>query len=178
MPLRRFKYDAHKDVVVCPCGSRLHRSYQSKHGWVYRARLQDCAGCANRSRCVAPSMKYRMVQIVNGYPALLRARRRWQTDGDRLGSWYARHRWRVEGVQGTGKTQHGLRRAVRRGLSNVAIQVYLTAAVMNLKSLARLFLSLLGGIQDECSVPGGLPVESDGFFGPGIVIRPGLHAIT
>jgi len=31
----------------------------------------------------------------------------------------------------------GLRRAVRRGLFNVAIQVYLTAAVMNLKRLAK-----------------------------------------
>jgi hypothetical protein len=43
----------------------------------------------------------------------------------------------VEGVHGEAKTQHGLRRAVRRGLMNVAIQVYLTAAAMNLKRLAR-----------------------------------------
>jgi len=42
----------------------------------------------------------------------------------------------VEGIHGEAKTQHGLRRAVRRGLSNVAIQVYLTAAVINLKRLA------------------------------------------
>ena len=49
---------------------------------------------------------------------------------------YVRHRWRVEGVHGQAKTQHGLRRAIRRGLDNVAIQVYLTAAVMNLKRLA------------------------------------------
>jgi Transposase DDE domain len=49
---------------------------------------------------------------------------------------YNRHRNFVEGVHGEAKTQHGLRRAVRRGLDNVAIQVYLTAAVMNLKRLA------------------------------------------
>ncbi len=49
---------------------------------------------------------------------------------------YNRHRNRVEGAHGEAKTQHGLRRAVRRGLDNVAIQVYLTAAVMNLKRLA------------------------------------------
>jgi hypothetical protein len=47
-----------------------------------------------------------------------------------------RHRWQVEGVHGEAKTQHGLRRAVRRGLSNVRIQAYLTAAVINLKRLA------------------------------------------
>ena len=39
-------------------------------------------------------------------------------------------------MHGEAKTQHGLRRAVRRGLSNVAIQAYLTAAVINLKRLA------------------------------------------
>jgi len=50
---------------------------------------------------------------------------------------YNRHRNLVEGVHGEAKTQHGLRRAVRRGLFNVAIQVYLTAAVMNLKRLAK-----------------------------------------
>jgi len=49
---------------------------------------------------------------------------------------------------------------------------------MNLKSLARLFLSLLRDIQDECSTHGGSPVESDGFSRMGIVIRPKLQAIT
>ena len=49
---------------------------------------------------------------------------------------YKRHQWKVEGMHGEAKTRHGLRRAVRRGLSNVAIQVYLTAAVINLKRLA------------------------------------------
>lgn len=49
----------------------------------------------------------------------------------------------VEGAHGEAKTQHGLRRAVRRGLSNVAIQAYLTAAVMNLKRLAAALLRLI-----------------------------------
>ena len=56
---------------------------------------------------------------------------------------YQRHRWRVEGVHGEAKTQHGLRRAVRRRMQNVAIQVYLTAAVMNLKRLAALCAGIL-----------------------------------
>ena len=43
---------------------------------------------------------------------------------------------------GEGKTRHGLRRAVRRRRWNVAIQVYLTAAAMNLKVLAGLLSSL------------------------------------
>jgi hypothetical protein len=66
----------------------------------------------------------------------LRARRRklrgWDDHIRRL---YDRHRYLVEGIHGEAKTQHGLRRAVRRGLENVAIQVYLTAVVINLKRL-------------------------------------------
>jgi transposase len=50
---------------------------------------------------------------------------------------YIRHPWQIEGTHGRAKTQHGLRRAVRRGLDNVSIQAYLTAAAMNLKRLAR-----------------------------------------
>jgi len=51
---------------------------------------------------------------------------------------YDRHRFRVEGAHGEAKTQHGLRRAIRRGLANVAIRVYLIAAVINLKRLAKM----------------------------------------
>ena len=82
----------------------------------------------------------RLILIVDGYAALLRARRwrrRWEEDTRRQ---YERHRWRVEGVHGEAKPQHGLRRAVRRALANVAIQAYLTAAVINLKRLAALVL--------------------------------------
>ena len=47
-------------------------------------------------------------------------------------------------MHGEAKTQHGLRRAVRRGLDNVSIQAYLTAAVINLKRLATYAGGLLG----------------------------------
>jgi hypothetical protein len=46
-------------------------------------------------------------------------------------------------VHGETKTWHGLARAVRRGLGNVKIQAYLTAAVVNLKRLAAAFLCAL-----------------------------------
>jgi hypothetical protein len=87
--------------------------------------------------------KVRSVLIVDGYDALLRARRKRRRWDEETYSKYVRHRWRVEGTHGTAKTQHGLRRAARRGLANVRIQSYLTAAAMNLKRLAALLLSLL-----------------------------------
>jgi transposase len=143
IPLRRFKYDARHQVVRCPVGKKLHRGRQDDAGVWYRAAANDCRCCALRERCVPPSARARSVYIVHGYEALHRARRwrqRWDPSTKRL---YNRHRWRSEGAHGEAKTQHGLRRAVRRGLDNVAIQAYLTAAVMNLKRLAAFCCHLL-----------------------------------
>jgi Transposase DDE domain len=56
---------------------------------------------------------------------------------------YGSHRGRVEGVHGEAKTWHGLARAVRRGLANIQIQAYLTAAAINLERLAPALLALL-----------------------------------
>ena len=84
--------------------------------------------------------------IGDDYPALLRARRRrarWSEDDRRL---YQRHRWRSEGFHGEAKTWHGLGRAVRRGLHNMKIQAYLTAAAINLKRLAAALLAILTAI--------------------------------
>ena len=81
--------------------------------------------------------------ISHDCPALLRARRRrerWSKEDQRL---YQRHRWRSEGFHGEVKTWHGLARAVRRGLANMKIQAYLTAAAINLKRLAAALLALL-----------------------------------
>lgn len=133
IPIRRFKYDAKRNVVRCPGGKLLSCSYRAERGWIYRARARDCRGCSLRARCFSARASSRTILIVDGYESLLRARRGWDEKKSRD---YNRHRWRVEGVHGEAKTQHGLRRAVRRGLANVAIQVYLTATVMNLKRLA------------------------------------------
>ena len=54
----------------------------------------------------------------------------------------------AEGFRGEAKTWHGLARALRRGLANMRIQAFLTAAAVNLKrlaaSLGRVLLRLLG----------------------------------
>ena len=56
---------------------------------------------------------------------------------------YRRHRWRSEGYHGEAKAWHGLARAVRRGLQNMRIQAFLTAAAINLKRLAAAFVLYL-----------------------------------
>ena len=136
IPKRRFAYDAKHKIVRCPRKNVLRRSYRTPHGWVYRARTCDCRKCPLRGRCLSPSASSRTILIVDGHEALIRARRQKHRWNEKMRKAYSRHRWQVEGVHGEGKTQHGLRRAVRRGLENVAIQAYLTAAVINLKRLA------------------------------------------
>jgi transposase len=137
IPARRFKYDAKNKIVKCPAGKILTCRSQDAKGSTYRARRKDCKFCSLRKRCISESAKVRTVKINAGYESLLRARRRHRDPDKKFRQVYGRHRYQVEGMHGEAKTQHGLRRAVRRGLVNVAIQAYLTAAVINLKRLAK-----------------------------------------
>jgi transposase len=162
IPVRRFKYDGKHQRVTCPAGKVLHRSTRVKNGIVYRAAACDCAQCPLRKRCLSEKASSRTVLIVDGYEALLRARRKRRGWDNATWAKYTRHRWRVEGAHGEAKVEHGLRRAVRRGLDNVAIQAYLTAVAMNLKRLAKAFLRLLCLLR-----------PSQGFWSrPGREIRP------
>lgn len=136
MPLSLFKYDEKNDIVRCPAGKVMRSKTRMSNGWVYRCRARECKACKHYESCVPSGGKPRTVVIVDGYPSLLRARRK-RRIWPEIWEWlYSRHRTLVEGVHGEEKTQHGLRRAVRRGLENVSIQVYLAAAVVNLKRLA------------------------------------------
>jgi transposase len=139
IPARRFKYDAHTDRITCPTGKHLEPKGRSANGngRFYRLPSRDCQACPLRERCISATAKTRQILLVDGYTALLRARRRKEKGWDeQTREKYTRHRWHVEGVHGRAKTQHGLARAARRGLDNVTTQVYLTAIVMNLKKLA------------------------------------------
>ncbi len=141
IPSSRFKYDAKHCVIHCPGGKTLTRKGydETVGGWRYSARAHDCTNCALRNRCFTATAKSRIIVIKDGHEALLRARRRKARGWNEVATTqYQRHRWRVEGAHGEAKTQHGLRRAARRGIDNIAIQVYLTAAVMNLKRLAKM----------------------------------------
>jgi hypothetical protein len=138
LPASRFAYDAVHQQVRCPAGQRLRLVREQDGDRLFRSTAAVCRACPLRARCFAPAASVRTVRIYDGYEAMVRARRRkargWEAATRRH---YRRHRWRVEGVHGEAKTCHGLRRAVRRGLPQVAIQVYLTAAVINLKRLAK-----------------------------------------
>jgi transposase len=143
VPLRRFRYDAKNDIVKCPRGKILRPGNPVAHGRFFYARKRDCDRCSLASICLSKGRTSKGLVISHDYPALLRARRRrdrWSEKDQRL---YQRHRWRSEGSHGEAKTWHGLARAIRRGLQNMKIQAYLTAAAINLKRLAATLLALL-----------------------------------
>lgn len=141
-PSTLFKYDARHNIVKCPGKRTLTQRSKKGNGWSYSCGSRICQACKLKKQCLPTTGKSRQILIVDGYEALLRARRRKRKGWDKATyELYLRHKWRVEGVHGEAKTQHGLRRAVRRGLWNVAIQMYLTATVMNLKRLAAFSLS-------------------------------------
>lgn len=141
-PISRFKYDARHEHVKCPAGKKLTNRSRVRSGYVYRGDAKTCGICPLREACVPRTAKVRTIRISDGYTALLRARR-WRARWDEVTiNWYKRHRWRVEGVHGEAKTQHGLRRAVRRGMAEVSIQAFLTATAINLKKLAKAYRRL------------------------------------
>jgi transposase len=143
VPMRRFRYDARHDVLKCPRGKKLKPGRAVKHGRFFTSRARDCRGCDLASICLSKGRVNKAVVLGDDYPALLRARRRkdrWSDEDRRL---YRRHRWRSEGYHGEAKTWHGLTRAVRRGLQNMRIQAFLTAAAINLKRLAAAILAML-----------------------------------
>lgn len=143
VPLRRFRYDAKHDILKCPRGRVLRPARPIKHGRFFYSKAKDCARCPLKGDCLSKGRVNKAVVVGNDYPALLRARRRrerWSWQDRRL---CQRHRWRSEGFHGEAKTWHGLARAIRRGLPNMKIPAYLTAAAINLKRLAAALVALL-----------------------------------
>ena len=145
IPARRFKLDARHDRLRCPRGRHLvpHSKPNAEGFKVYRSSIRDCRPCPLRAACFSPNAQRRTVLLNKDHPALLRARRRHLAWTERERILYASHRARVEGVHGEEKAWHGLARAVRRGLANMKIQAYLTAAAVNLKRLAAAVAALL-----------------------------------
>ena len=139
VPLRRFRYDAKHDIMKCPRGKVLRPGKPRKHGRFFHAKAKDCARCPLKSDCLSKQSRCRTVIIGDDYPALLRGRRQTLRRSEEDRQLYRRHFWRSEGFHGETKTQHGLRRAVRRGLGNMKIQSCPTAAAINLKRLAAAF---------------------------------------
>jgi len=138
-----FEYDEVKDEFVCPAGERLpfigndpKRPDRRK----YRASRSCCKVCELKAKCTRSPR--RELKVGTHHAALIRLRADSKTDSFR--QYYRSRAPVIEGVFAEGKQWHGLRRALRRGLSNMKVQSLIVMTVLNLKRLATLLPLIFG----------------------------------
>lgn len=129
-----FAYDESRDEFTCPAGQTLRfvdvvKDHPQQRR--YRALRTVCRICPLKSGCTTSPR--RTLKVTVDHAALIRLRADSRTD-----SFWALYRTRAHGIESVfaeAKQWHGLRRAWRRGLSNMLIQSLLIAAVLNFKRL-------------------------------------------
>jgi len=129
-----FVYNTDRDVYICPAQQELvyiGTEVSHAHRRRYRAPVGVCPFCPLRLCCT--TSKRRVLHVSPHHDALARLRADAQSDSFR--QLYRKRAPVIEGVFGEAKEWHGLRRAARRGLSNMLLQSLLVAAVLNMKRL-------------------------------------------
>jgi len=131
-----FTWLPEEDAYSCPANQKLrrHTNVRSTSRVQYRAAKGSCSACLYRMQCT-PSGGERTIH------------RSWaqefvDANDERLASPLGKKRMaerktRIEGTFGLAKEVHGLRRTRFKGRSRVQIQVWLTAAAMNIKRAVR-----------------------------------------
>lgn len=131
-----FVWLAEEDAYRCPAGQKLRRftNVSGTHRVQYRAPKGSCVACAFRAQC-APSGRARALHRswAQEFVELTEARLASPLGKQRM----AERKICVEGVFGLAKELHGLRRTRFRGRWRVQIQLWLTAAAMNIKRAVR-----------------------------------------
>ena len=134
--IQDFQYNTESDTYTCPAGQTLDRRMvrPSNRTILYKAPPGVCGPCRFRIQC-SPSGKERGLSRSFDRGFLEEAQRWLATEeGKRR---LSQRKVYVETVFAIAKDRHGLRRAQWRGRWKVQIQVWLTAAAMNIKKLAR-----------------------------------------
>ena len=131
-----FQWLPEENAYLCPAGQKLRR-YANVIGTrrvQYRAPKGACVACAFRSQCV-PSGRERTLHRswAQAFVDATEARLASPLGKRRL----AERKAYVEGAFGLAKELHGLRRTRFKGRRRVQIQLWLTAAAMNIKRAVR-----------------------------------------
>lgn len=133
-----FIYNPDDDTFRCPAGHLLPfvrittEPRRGRQRRVYRGSRAVCQACTLRDRCTKAAQ--RTLRITPHLRALRNLERDMATPVFQV--LYRTRAPVIEGVFAEEKQWHGLRRAWRRGLSNMRMQCYLVAAVLNFKRLA------------------------------------------
>ena len=132
-----FKYERRRDRYRCPAGHYLYPYENTERGSVRRYRITggNCRRCPMSSSCLPDSQKFRARFVYRGVHQdeveAVRRRQSTATFRQRL----VERKWKIEGLFGEGKQNHGLRRARHRGLPKVQIQFLMIAIALNCKRI-------------------------------------------
>ena len=125
-----------EDAYLCPAGQKLRRyaNMQRTQRVQYRAPKGACVACPFRSQC-APSGIERALHRSWALDLVETAQER--VAGAKGKRRLIERKTYIEGTFGLAKELHGLRRTRFRGRRRVQIQLWLTAAAMNIKRAVR-----------------------------------------
>jgi Transposase DDE domain len=132
----RFRYEAARDIYICPAGKELHfvQGQSTDRQRRYRAYVKDCNACPLKAECTTTKQgrslcrsvdeeyldRVRGYQLTEPYKKALRKRSVW-----------------VEPLFAEGKDWHGMRRLRLRELERVNCEALMRAAGQNLKRLLK-----------------------------------------
>ena len=132
----RFRYEAERDVYICPAGKELHffRAHSTERQLRYRARAKDCNHCPLKAQCTISNQGRSLCRSVHE-DYLDRVRGYHSTEGYKK-AYRKRSVW-VEPLFAEAKDWHGLRRFRLRLLWRVNMEALRIAAGQNLKRLLK-----------------------------------------
>jgi hypothetical protein len=131
-----FRYLPDEDMFLCPDGKPMRQFTRrdSTQRIGYRVEKGACKACSFRGRCM-PSGRERTISRFFDHELIDEAEERTSsTLGRRL---LHERQVRSEGAFALAKELHGLRRTPFRGRRKVQVQLWLTAAAMNIKRAAK-----------------------------------------
>ena len=132
----RFRYEAERDVYLCPAGKELRfdRAHSTERSLRYRARAKDCNHCPLKAQCTTSTQGRSLCRSVDE-EVLDRVRGYQETEAYKK-AYRKRTVW-VEPLFAEGKDWHGMRRFRLRRLWRVNCEALMRAAGQNLKRLLK-----------------------------------------
>jgi len=133
---RDFRYDAQRDVYICPNGADLHYapSGSTESYRLYWAKAKTCNACPLKAQCTTSSRGRRLSRHVD--EDYLERVRTYHTTEPYKKAMRKRSVW-VEPLFAEGKQWHGMRRYRLRRLWRVNGEALIRAAGQNLKRLLK-----------------------------------------
>ena len=134
-----FSYDQEVDEFTCPNEKKLKlqrlQRNESSITREYKADTKDCESCPYRKKCLAPSQKYRRIQV-NIFEEIVR--RHHENDGSEDYKEALKKRQILsEGSFAVQKRAHNLKQILRYGLEAAETHCLLSAIALNLKRMLK-----------------------------------------